>query len=126
MDPSHFWWQGIDPLTVVEAFGDRIGWMHGKDTLQQYDGTSGEFLVTIEPTYDSWFVQADYVFYPWLLGAARYETVTPGDRSVQSLRTGVFSVSGLIRANIKAMLEYQRDLREAKNYALDAVLRFAF
>ena len=33
MDPSHFWWQGIDPLTVVEAFGDRIGWMHGKDTL---------------------------------------------------------------------------------------------
>jgi len=33
LDPSHFWWQGIDPLTVVEAFGDRIGHMHGKDTL---------------------------------------------------------------------------------------------
>ena len=33
LDPSHFWWQGIDPLTVVEALGDRIGWMHGKDTL---------------------------------------------------------------------------------------------
>jgi len=33
MDPSHFWWQGIDPVTVVEAFGDRIGWSHGKDTL---------------------------------------------------------------------------------------------
>jgi sugar phosphate isomerase/epimerase len=32
-DPSHFWWQGIDPLTVVEALGDRIGWAHGKDTL---------------------------------------------------------------------------------------------
>jgi hypothetical protein len=35
-------------------------------------------------------------------------------------------VSGLIRANIKAILEYQRDLRESKNYAFDAVLRFAF
>lgn len=33
LDPSHFWWQGIDPLTVVETLGDRIGWAHGKDTL---------------------------------------------------------------------------------------------
>jgi sugar phosphate isomerase/epimerase len=33
LDPSHFWWQGIDPVTVVEALGDRIGHMHGKDTL---------------------------------------------------------------------------------------------
>lgn len=32
-DPSHFWWQGIDPVTVVEALGHRIGWAHGKDTL---------------------------------------------------------------------------------------------
>jgi sugar phosphate isomerase/epimerase len=32
-DPSHFWWQGIDPLTVIEVLGDRIGWAHGKDTL---------------------------------------------------------------------------------------------
>ena len=107
----------------LNVFG---AYVHGKDTLRQYDGTSGDFLVEIEPTYDSWFVQADYVIFPWLHGAARYETVTPGDRSVPSLRTGVFNVSGLIRANIKAILEYQRDLREAKNYSLDAVLRFAF
>jgi sugar phosphate isomerase/epimerase len=33
MDPSHFWWQGIDPITVIEEFGDRIGYAHGKDTL---------------------------------------------------------------------------------------------
>jgi len=33
MDPSHFWWQGIDPVTVIEEFGDRIGYAHGKDTL---------------------------------------------------------------------------------------------
>ena len=32
-DPSHFWWQGIDPLTVIEALGSRIGHAHGKDTL---------------------------------------------------------------------------------------------
>ncbi|WP_421692676.1 sugar phosphate isomerase/epimerase family protein [Aestuariivirga sp.] len=33
LDPSHFWWQGIDPETVVEALGHRIGFSHGKDTL---------------------------------------------------------------------------------------------
>jgi hypothetical protein len=107
----------------LSVFG---AYVHGKDTLRQFDGTSGEFLTAIEPTYDSWFIQADYVFYPWLHGAARYETVTPGDRSVPSLRTGVFNVSGLIRANIKAIVEYVRDLREAKNHSLDVVLRFAF
>ena len=32
-DPSHFWWQGIDPLTIIEAHGARIGHAHGKDTL---------------------------------------------------------------------------------------------
>jgi hypothetical protein len=107
----------------LNVFG---AYVHGKDTLRQYDGASGDFLTEIEPTYDSWFVQADYVVYPWLLAGARYETVTPGDPSVQSLRTGVFSVSGLIRANVKAMVEYQRDLREGANHSLDVVLRFAF
>jgi hypothetical protein len=107
----------------LNVFG---AYVHGKDTLRQFDAASGDFLTAIEPTYDSWFIQADYVFYPWLHGAARYETVTPGDRSVESLRTGVFNLSGLIRANIKAILEYQRDLREAKNHSLDVVLRFAF
>ena len=32
-DPSHFWWQGIDPLSIIEAHGRRIGHAHGKDTL---------------------------------------------------------------------------------------------
>ncbi|MDQ6841968.1 MAG: sugar phosphate isomerase/epimerase [Actinomycetota bacterium] len=33
LDPSHFWWQGIDPITTIRALGDRIGFVHGKDTL---------------------------------------------------------------------------------------------
>ena len=33
LDPSHFWWQGVDPLAIVEAHGDAIGFAHGKDTL---------------------------------------------------------------------------------------------
>lgn len=32
LDPSHFWWQGVDPLAVVEELGPFIGHCHGKDT----------------------------------------------------------------------------------------------
>ncbi len=33
LDPSHFFWQGVDPLAAVRALGDRIGFAHGKDTV---------------------------------------------------------------------------------------------
>ncbi len=33
LDPSHFFWQGMDAIEVVKAVGDRIGHSHGKDTL---------------------------------------------------------------------------------------------
>jgi sugar phosphate isomerase/epimerase len=32
LDPSHFWWQGADPIRVIEALGAVVGWCHGKDT----------------------------------------------------------------------------------------------
>ena len=37
LDPSHFWWQGIDPVATVRALGDRIGFVHGKDTIVHAD-----------------------------------------------------------------------------------------
>ncbi len=33
LDPSHFWWQGMDPVRVIEDLPGWIGWSHGKDTL---------------------------------------------------------------------------------------------
>jgi sugar phosphate isomerase/epimerase len=37
LDPSHFWWQGIDPLATIDRLGDAIGFVHGKDTLLHPD-----------------------------------------------------------------------------------------
>jgi len=91
-----------------------------------FDAATATLLSTGEPDYHAWFTQADYLFYPWLQGSFRYETVTPADPSVPSLRTGVFNASALIRANVKVMIEYQRDLREGANHSLNALLRFAF
>jgi sugar phosphate isomerase/epimerase len=33
VDPSHFFWQSIDPLAAVARLGGRIGFAHGKDTV---------------------------------------------------------------------------------------------
>jgi len=32
LDPSHFWWQGIDPAVAVARLHGCIGFAHGKDT----------------------------------------------------------------------------------------------
>jgi hypothetical protein len=106
----------------LNVFG---AYLHGTDTLQTFDADANP-LGLITPSYHAWFMQGDYVFYPWLDGAFRYETLTPADPSVASLRTGVFNLSALIRANVKAMLEYQRDLRDGRNHSLNALVRFAF
>ena len=37
LDPSHFWWQGMDPITVINDLPGAIGWSHGKDTLIRAD-----------------------------------------------------------------------------------------
>jgi sugar phosphate isomerase/epimerase len=37
LDPSHFWWQGIDPVTSVHELGDAVAFVHGKDTVLHPD-----------------------------------------------------------------------------------------
>src|SRR5687767_13880432 len=51
-DPSHFWWQGIDPLTVIEAHGRRIGHAHGKDTLLYPDRIRRDGVLHFSPPSD--------------------------------------------------------------------------
>ncbi|MGN6378547.1 MAG: sugar phosphate isomerase/epimerase family protein [Gaiellales bacterium] len=61
-DPSHFWWQGIDPRCVIEDVGDRIGFAHGKDTLVHADRVRRngviEFRHPVDPDIASWHFAA--------------------------------------------------------------------
>ncbi len=101
-------------------------YLHGTDELNTFDATTSRLLNAVSPDYHAWFTQADYLIYPWVQATGRYETVTPADSSVPSLRLGVLNLSALIRANVKATVEYQRDLREGDNHSLTAFVRFAF
>jgi hypothetical protein len=126
---AHFLRTGLYASLYAGDLNVFATYVHGSDTLNQFDPSAALLaapLTTVGATYDAWFTEADYVFYPWLHGAFRYETVTNGDPSVPSLRTALFGVSALIRANVKAMFEYQRDLRAGENHSLIAVLRVAF
>ncbi len=106
----------------LNVFG---AYLHGTDSLQLF-ANAAPLGAVVEPDYSAWFTQADYLVYPWLQGTFRYEHLTPGDKTVPTLKTGVFNVSALIRANVKAMLEYQRDLRQGENHSLNVLVRFAF
>jgi hypothetical protein len=79
----------------------------------------------IGPTYYSWFVQGDYVIRPPFQVSLRYEDLKPGDSAAPSIGYANANFTYLMRANIKLMLEYQRDVHESKNYNAAAILRFA-
>ena len=61
-DPSHFWWQGIDPLCMIEDVGDRIAFAHGKDTLLHPDRIRRDgvidFRFPVDPEVATWHFAA--------------------------------------------------------------------
>ena len=126
IEDAHFLRAGFYASVFYQDLNVFGGYLHGSDALNTTDAASGALIRAIEPAYHAWFTQSDYLIYPWLQASGRYETVTLADPSVQSLRIGTFNVSALVRANVKAMVEYQRDLRQGDNHSLNALLRFAF
>jgi hypothetical protein len=100
-------------------------YLHGSDKLALLDAGTGDLLNETTRNFDSWFLQADYVIKPPFQTSLRYEYLKPADQGVQSQRFLNANFSFLVRANIKAMLEYHVDLRDSKNYLFGAILRFA-
>jgi hypothetical protein len=99
--------------------------LHGTDQLQTLDHDTLSLLREDKRDYDAWFAEADYVIRPPFQVSLRYEHLRVGDVSVPSIKALNANATFLIRANIKAMLEYHCDLRDSQNYALSTVLRLA-
>lgn len=61
----------------------------------------------------AWYAQGQYVLYPWLFGLARVESTDEdtGD-AIDANLTLIPGVVALVRANVKATLEYSRPLNE--------------
>jgi hypothetical protein len=109
-------------LSDLNVFGVVV---HGTDRLQLLESDSLSLISESRRSYDAWFAQADYVIRPPFQGSLRYEHLNVADPSVPSIKTLNANFTFLVRANIKAMIEYRRDLRDSQNYALATVLRLA-
>ncbi len=88
--------------------------MYGRDQNLVPDTTTGFVEHATPVTFSGGFAEAEYWFYPWLIGIMRYDAVnSPTDAlngiSLHDTRNR-FSpgVQILVRANIKTVLEYER------------------
>jgi hypothetical protein len=97
----------------------------GRDHLDTFDA-DGARASSATRRYRTWFVQSDYVILPPLQASLRYENLNPADSTASSIRALNASLSYFIYVNVKATLEYHRDLHDSKDYDLTTILRFAF
>jgi hypothetical protein len=102
------------------------GYVHGKDNLQIFEPDSNVLVSTTDPTYNAWFVQADYVFVPPFQASVRYQQLSPGDPTADLTKILTANLSFLAYANVKLMVEYNADLANSNNYTISTVLRAAF
>ena len=49
LDPSHFFFQGMDPLAVIRALGDAIGYVHAKDARVEPYNLAVEGALDMQP-----------------------------------------------------------------------------
>jgi hypothetical protein len=64
----------------------------------------------------AWFVEGNYVIYPWLIGRARYEYTDPdtNDNSNQVENNILPGIVVMLRANVKFSLEYLKPLDKSR------------
>lgn len=120
---------GDDTNAVYEPVEDEHG---GDDEHAEEEDDHGigeiELVRTNDDDYKSAFVEADYVVYPWLQAALRYEWLRPSSTSEGNFKLVTANLTALIRANVKALFEFARVVGGPgeKDYRANAGLRFAF
>jgi sugar phosphate isomerase/epimerase len=71
LDPSHFWWQGMDPVAVIEALDGAIGFVHGKDTVVHADRVARHGVLDFR-----WPADADTMPWHFCAVGAGHDTAT--------------------------------------------------
>lgn len=106
---------------VSWLFGDLNlygAYMYGRNNRIGFDGFE-------ETDFNTWFVQGDYVFMPWVIGALRYEKVDLPDNFLD-IERWVPHVTLLIRANVKFVAEGQFYRNDAARNRGALNITFAF
>jgi len=114
---------GVDANLYIKDLNLITGYVNGRDEIAEYVDSApdvGKFI------YNTWFLEGDYVLLPWLQPAVRYEWLDPANKDASNFKRIVPNLTALVRANVKAYLEYQRNLDENDDYVLLAGMRVLF
>ena len=119
---------GVDANVFFQDLNVITGYLRGRDTLADYQlvADAPQLRQSSDATYHTWFGEADYVVMPWLHGALRYEWLRPANADAPDFKRIIPNLTALVRANVKAYLEYQRDFGASDNFTLLGALRFVF
>jgi hypothetical protein len=103
---NRFWRLGVGGKWFYSSFAVGGGYVFGKDDDPYGTVSSGSV------DSRSWFLETEYVVYPWLIPSLRYETLVlglpnnvAGLQSAQNQERFVASITALVRANVKVVLE---------------------
>lgn len=98
---------------VTYLAGHVSAWVGNLNLLGIYSSQKNDNPSGNDQTLDTkaWFIQGDYVLYPWLIPTLRYESTKRG--SASAVRMVVPAVSVLARANIRFYVEGQIRLDDA-------------
>lgn len=113
---------GVDLSWYIGSLNLFGTYLSGSDELREAGMPSTE----TSHTYEALFVEGDYVFMPWLVGAVRYEQLDPAAAGADPFRRVIPGVTALLRANVKLVGEFQKDLVQDRTYTFLLGVDFAF
>ena len=94
---------GVDLRLQVQDLDLLLGMALGEDDFSESSSPKMSFSV--------YYIEADYVFYPWVIGAVRLDAgFTPDDDAVGDIRSLLLNLSISIRPNIVIRTELLREL----------------
>lgn len=123
LEDRNFTRVGVDTNVYLKDLNMIAGYVHGRDEIAEYVDSVPDVNTY---TYNTWFLEGDYVLLPWLHPGVLYEWLEPADSEAPNFKRVVPKLTALIRANVKTSLEYQRNTGENDDYAVIGTLRVLF
>jgi hypothetical protein len=123
LEDRHFTRLGVDANVYLQDLNLIAGYTNGKDEITEYtqDATNvGKYI------YNTIFLEGDYVVLPWLHAGLRYEWLNPANEDAPNFKRIVPNVTALIRANVKAYFELQRNVDTNDDYTALGGMRVVF
>lgn len=113
-----------DKFTVT---GADVDWWYNRINVVALFMTMSSDYDGIDRSSQAYFAEGNYVVYPWLIARARYESTDKDtDLDVEAAKNLIPGVVFMVRANVKASIEYLMPLDDARDGSDRMTIQFNF